>query len=275
MAETPRPGGESFIAQKPTLVDFTQAPDYAAKKAAALIALEPASPVNSKQRFATRETSYTNPDKFPGVVRFRSEDGEVYDPGLINEATTVVASREHLLLGGQIKELTKDRDAVGKRLKDEAELGWRGTEFDDLGGVGRSLSAIPKPAAKITDPEEFRQLMGQDFPKVAERSITVKIKIQEGHQTRAGVMSPEVIREIIETVLEKHRISKELQEVLVEWGDPETLITDLDVLRALIKADRVPLDTLKVERPFTLTPDVLPKDRSPRPQPPTDSEPAV
>lgn len=250
--------------------------EYQVWKKEALDDLEPEHPVGPRQRFAPQETSYDNPDRYPGVVRFRTEDGQPFEPGLIGEAEVVDASREYLLLGGQVSDLETRRTKIREGRKDSdgnlvrdglnqrAEAGWRGTEFEDLNGTGRVLSAIPKTTAKVKDPDALRGSTGPEFPSVAKRVVTIEIEIQEGLKMGRQVMTPEVIKEIITAALEKRHLSREQQAGFIDWRH-ETLIIDLDVLRELIKRDLVSPESVEIGRNFTLRPDVLPAEKTPKP----------
>jgi hypothetical protein len=245
--------------------DFTQAPDYEAKKAAALQALEPPSPVSDNQRFDVQTTNYDDPDKDPGVVNWKIESGGGYNPGLIQEATTVERSREYIHAAGAFKAAERARNAIGKDLRPEVNAGWRGTSFDDLDGVARELTAKTERVVEVEDAEGFREGMGERFPDVAERSLTMRLRIPEGYRLRGGIpATPEALIAIFQGVLERNRFGQAMQEDRVTWKT-ETYVTDLDVLRELIEADEVPLDTLKISRKVSLTPDVAPSERTPQP----------
>lgn len=275
LGSTP-PGAETFAASDqsiPVAADFTLAPDYEARKAQVLSDLRPAVPVSSRQRYEASETHYNDPDREPGIVRFRMDKGVVFDPGLVGEAQTVVDTIEHLSLGGQIKELREEQGEIEERLEEREREGWSGTELVNLGGVGRVLTAIAKPSVKITDPEGFREGMGERFPEVAERRVVFTIPIQEGLQMKDGPMTPELVIELVRKLLERQRINREMQAGGLLGVKEAMLVTDLEVLRELIETDQVPLDTIETDRGLSFTPNVLPPEKSPRSRKGTDDGP--
>lgn len=242
--------------------DLVKSEEYQSWKREALDALEPGHPVSSRQRFETQDTHYGNPDMEPGVVRFRTESGEPFETTLVGEAEAVQDSRDHLILSGRMAAIKAESEEVKKRLVDKAQEGWRGTEFDDLNGIARALSAIPERKAQVKDRDLLGLTTGDDFPKVAETIVDLTVHVPEGLRVRGRVIQPEDLVRIINAVLEKNHLTG-------DWSQ-KTVITDLDVLRQLIELDRVAPDSVEISKDFTLRPDVLPRERKPKPQEPQE-----
>lgn len=242
--------------------EVIESEDYQNWKQDVLRKLTPPHPVSSRQRFANQETHYDNPDREPGVVRFRVEDGEPFEPDLVGEAEAVQGSREYLLVSGKISDLNIKKNEIKDELTKKAEQGWRGTEFEDLGGTGRALSAIPQRSATVTDRDLLILTTGEDFSRVAETVLNLSVKMPEAHKIRGKVMQPEDLVGIINAVLAKARLAG-------EWTR-QSIVRDIDVLRELIERDLVSPESVEIDRSFILRPDVLPTERTPKPQEPQE-----
>lgn len=233
------------------------------KRIKALSDLEPPHRINTRQRFGEQETNYDNVDRYPGVILWRVEEGQVYDPSIVQEAITAQSSITYLKLGDQIDDLKKEQQKNGDALRDEVPRNWNGTIIMDLDGVRRSLTAKEERSAKVTDQNLlYESTDPADFAKVARRKVIYEVEIEEGLVMTGGTMTPELIIEILNNALNKAKLSPELRSRLIN-SKTETVFSDLDILRDLIIANKINLDAIETNRKINLVPDNLAADKKP------------